>query len=242
MTLSRDARHLALPQVGAEGQARIAAGSVVLIGVGGIGCPAAAYLASSGVGRLTVVDFDTVDETNLARQVLYAQGHIGELKADVAAARLRKINPDIDVVSVNERLTGSVLREAVAAADVVLDGSDNFATRFEVNRACVAESRRLVSGSAIRLEGQLAVFGPDYSDSACYACVYAEDDESLEDCAGNGVLAPIPGVIGTMMAVETLKFLAGIDAPAPAMRLYDGVAAELRPLRIGRRKDCPVCA
>ena len=241
MTPGRDARHLALPQVGAEGQARIGAGKVLLIGVGGIGCPAAAYLASSGVGQLTVVDFDTVDATNLARQVLYAQGHIGELKADVAAARLRKINPDIDIIAVNERLSGDALLDAVANADVVLDGSDNFATRFEVNRACVAASRRLVSGSAIRLEGQLAVFGPDYSASACYACAYSEQDESLEDCAGNGVLAPIPGVIGTLMAVETLKFLAGIDTPAPAMRLYDGVAAEFRPLGIDKREHCPVC-
>lgn len=241
MTLTRDARHLALPQVGAEGQTRIANGKALLIGVGGIGCAAAAYLASSGVGHLTVVDFDTVDETNLARQVLYAQGHIGELKADVAAARLRKINPCIEVVAVNQRLTGDDLKQAVADADVVLDGTDNFATRFEVNRACVAAGRRLVSGSAIRLEGQLAVFGPDYDDSACYACLYSDNDELLEDCAGNGVLAPIPGVVGTLMAVETLKFLAGIEAPAPTLRLYDGVAGEFRQLVVSKRKDCPVC-
>lgn len=242
MTLNRDARHLALPQVGADGQARIAAGKVLLIGVGGIGCAAAAYLASSGVGHITIVDFDTVDETNLARQVLYARGHIGELKADVAAGRLRKINPDIDVTAVNERLAGETLARAIAAADIVLDGSDNFATRFEVNRVCVAQAKRLVSGSAIRLEGQLAAFGPDYSESACYACVYSEEDESLEDCAGNGVLAPIPGVIGTMMAVETLKSLAGIGAPGPTMRLYDGAVGEFRPLGIAKRTDCPVCA
>ncbi len=241
MTLSRDARHLALPQVGAEGQQRIADGHALLIGVGGIGCAAAAYLASSGVGRLTVVDFDTVDETNLARQVLYAEGHVGELKADVAAARLRKINPGIDVVSVNQRLSGDALDEAVAAADAVLDGSDNFTTRFEVNQACVGAARRLISGSAIRLEGQLAVFGPDYSASACYACVYTEMDESLQDCAGNGVLAPIPGVIGTMMAAETLKFLAGIESPAPIMRLYDGVATEFRHLSLSKREHCTVC-
>jgi adenylyltransferase/sulfurtransferase len=241
MTLSRDARHLALPQVGAEGQQRIAAGRALLIGVGGIGCATAAYLAASGVGRLTVVDFDTVDATNLGRQVLYAQGHIGELKAEVAAERLRKINPAIEVVAVNERLAGDALDAAVAAADIVLDGSDNFATRFEVNRACVAASRRLVSGSAIRFEGQLAVFGPDYASSPCYACVYSEEDESLGNCAGSGVLAPIPGVIGTMMAVESLKFLAGVDSPAPMLRLYDGVASEFRNLGVGKRPDCPIC-
>ena len=240
--MTRDARHLALPQVGASGQQRIADGRVLLIGVGGIGCAAAAYLASSGVGHITVCDFDTVDETNLGRQVLYAQGHIGELKAEVAATRLRKINPAIAVEAISERLTGDALVAAVAAVDVVLDGCDNFATRFQVNDACVAESRRLISGSAIRLEGQLAVFGPDYSESPCYRCLYADADESLGDCAGNGVLAPVPGVVGTLMAVECLKFLAGIAPPAPLLRLYDGTASEFRHLGVSKRPDCPACA
>ena len=240
--MTRDARHLALPQVGANGQQRIADGRVLLIGVGGIGCAAAAYLAFSGVGHITVCDFDTVDETNLGRQVLYAQGHIGELKAEVAATRLRKINPAIQVEAISERLIGDALVAAVAAADVVLDGCDNFATRFQVNDACVAESRRLISGSAIRLEGQLAVFGPDYSESPCYRCLYADADESLGDCAGNGVLAPVPGVVGTLMAVECLKFLAGIAPPAPLLRLYDGTASEFRHLGVSKRPDCPACA
>jgi len=241
-TLNRDARHLALPQVGADGQRRIAASSVLLIGVGGIGCPAAAYLASSGVGHISVCDFDSVDETNLGRQVLYGPGHIGELKADVAAGRLRKINPGIDVTSIPERLTGDALARATASVDIVLDGSDNFATRFEVNDACVATGRRLISGSAIRFEGQLAVFGPEYSESPCYRCLYVEADESLGSCAGNGVLAPIPGVIGTLMAVEALKFLAGVDSEAPLLRLYDGFASEFRHLGVSKRPDCPVCA
>ena len=242
MTLSRDARHLALPQVGADGQQRISEGKVLLIGVCGIGCAAAAYLASSGVGELVVCDFDTVDETNLGRQVLYAQGHIGELKATVAASRLRKINPGIEVTALSERLTGAALTDAVSAADVVLDGCDNFATRFQVNAACVSMSRRLVSGSAIRFEGQLAVFGPDYTESPCFECLYAEADESLGNCAGNGVLAPVPGVIGTMMAVEALKYLAGIGSPAPLLRLFDATASELRRLGISKRPDCPACA
>ncbi|NCF15717.1 MAG: molybdopterin-synthase adenylyltransferase MoeB [Gammaproteobacteria bacterium] len=240
-TLSREARHLALPQVGADGQRRISTSRVLLIGVGGIGCPAAAYLASSGVGQIAVCDFDTVDETNLGRQVLYGPDHIGERKADVAAARLRKINPSIDVSAITKRLDGGALAEAVASADLVLDGCDNFATRFEINDACVEAGRRLISGSAIRFEGQLAVFGPDYSISPCYRCLYEEADESLGSCAGNGVLAPVPGVIGTMMAVETLKFLAGVDSPAPLLRLYDGVASEFRHLGVSKRPDCPVC-
>lgn len=240
MTLSRDARHLALPQVGADGQRRIRKASVLLIGVGGIGCPAAAYLASSGVGRLVVCDFDTVDATNLGRQVLYTNKHIGEYKADVAAGRLARINGEVAVDAINERLTGDALAGAVGEVDVVLDASDNFATRFEVNDACVAASRRLVSGSAIRFEGQLAVFGPDYDSSPCYRCIYDEHDESVGDCAGSGVLAPVPGVIGTMMAVETLKYVAGVDAP-PLLRLYDATAAEFRRLGISKRPACPTC-
>lgn len=241
-TLSRDARHLALPQIGVDGQRKIGSSTALLIGVGGIGCAAATYLVSSGIGHLLLVDFDTVDETNLGRQVLYGPGNIGELKADVAAARLRKVNPDVEVTSIPERLTDAALVEAVAQADIVLDGCDNFSTRFQVNDACVAASRRLITGSAIRFEGQLAVFGPDYSDSPCYRCLYVEADESLGNCAGNGVLAPVPGVIGTMMAAEALKYLAGVDAAAPILRLYDAAATEFHHLLLRKRSDCPACA
>ncbi len=241
-TLSRDARHLALPQVGAEGQQKIAAGAALLIGMGGIGCPAATYLASSGIGKLTICDFDTVDETNLGRQVLYGPGHIGQFKAEVAATRLRKVNPDVEVTAIAKRLDGNALDAAVLEADVVLDGCDNFATRFQVNDACVAAGRRLIAGSAIRFEGQLAVFGPDYATSPCYRCLYVEADESLGNCAGNGVLAPVPGVVGTLMAAEALKFLADIDEAAPVLRLYDALATEFRHLGIRKRENCQACA
>lgn len=241
-TLSRDARHLALPQIGEVGQRRISEGTALLIGVGGIGCAAATYLASSGIGRLVLCDFDTVDETNLGRQVLYGPGNVGELKSDVAAARLAKVNPDVDVVSIPVRLTDVALAEAVGQADVVLDGCDNFSTRFQVNDACVAAGRRLIAGSAIRFEGQLAVFGPDYTVSPCYRCLYVEADESLGNCAGNGVLAPVPGVIGTIMAAEALKFLAGIGTAAPVLRLYDAAATEFHHLAVRKRSDCPACA
>lgn len=240
-TLSRDARHLALPQIGVDGMKKIGAGTALLIGVGGIGCAAATYLASSGIGHLLLCDFDTVDETNLGRQVLYGPGNIGELKAEVAAARLRKVNPDVEITAIAERLDDPALADAVVQADVVLDGCDNFATRFQVNDTCVAASRRLIAGSAIRLEGQLAVFGPDYASSPCYRCLYVEADESLGNCAGNGVLAPVPGVIGTMMAAETLKYLAEIDAGAPILRLYDAAATDFQHLAIRKRDDCPAC-
>ena len=241
-TLSRHARHLALAQLGAAGQKRISSGTALLIGVGGIGCAATSYLASSGVGRLVLCDFDSVDVTNLGRQMLYGPGDIGAPKALRAAERLAQINPEIDIKPITERLDGVALRDAVAAADVVLDGSDNFATRFQVNDACVETRTCLVSGAAIRFEGQLAVFGPDYDSSPCYRCLYKEADESLENCAGNGVLAPVPGVIGTLMAVEALKHLAGIDSPRGTLRLFDARSGDFRSVAIARIPGCTTCA
>ena len=240
--LTRDARHIALQQVGSEGQQRIAAGTILIVGAGGIGCAAATYLASSGIGHILIADFDTVDETNLGRQILYTPADVGALKADIAAKRLAAMNPDIRVSAMTERLADDKLTAAVAKADLVLDGCDNFATRFQVNDACVAAGRRLVSGSAIRLEGQLAVFGPDYDQGPCYRCLYAEADESMDSCAGNGVLSPVPGVIGTMMAVEALKFFAGIDSDNRFLHLYDAAASEFHSLRIAKRETCQSCA
>ena len=239
--LSRHARHLALAQVGADGQERISSSTALLIGVGGIGCAAASYLAASGVGNLLLCDFDTVDATNLGRQFLYGPEDIGELKARQAAARLARINPDIQISAITERLAGEALASAVANADVVLDGSDNFATRFQINDACVTANTCLISGAAIRLEGQVAEFGPDFATSPCYRCLYREADESLENCAGNGVLGPVPGTIGSLMAVEALKFLAGIDSPRGILRLFDATSGEFRSLTVNKRDDCPAC-
>lgn len=238
---ARAARHLALPQIGVDGQDKIASSTVLMIGLGGIGCAAASYLASSGVGHLLLSDFDTVDESNLGRQILYGPEDIGELKARCAASRLARINPDIQLTAIVDRLGGDTLAKAVAKADIVLDGCDNFATRFAVNDACVSQQRRLISGSAIRFEAQLAVFGPDYDTSPCYRCLYTEADESLENCAGNGVLAPVPGVVGTMMAVEALKFLGGIKNPPGRLTLYEGLSGDWRQVAIGKRPNCSVC-
>jgi adenylyltransferase/sulfurtransferase len=240
--LSRHARHVALAQVGAAGQERISASTALLIGVGGIGCAVASHLAASGVGKLLLCDFDTVDATNLGRQFLYGPGDIGKLKAVQAAARLARINPDIQINAITERLAGADLASAVAGADVVLDGSDNFATRFQVNDACVAANTCLISGAAIRLEGQVTEFGPDYTTSPCYRCLYREADESLENCAGNGVLGPVAGTIGSLMAVEALKFLAGIESPRGVLRLFDAASGEFRSLAVKKRGDCAVCA
>jgi molybdopterin-synthase adenylyltransferase len=237
----RAARHLALPQIGAQGQSRIASATALLIGIGGIGCATATYLASSGVGRLLLVDFDTVDATNLGRQTLYSPADIGQLKANSARSKLLAVNPDIEIVAISERLRGDALSDAVRSADVVLDGSDNFATRFEVNDACVAAARCLVSAAAIRFEGQLAVFGPDYRHSPCYRCLYAEADESLDDCSGNGVLSPVPGIMGALAATESLKVLAGIRPANGRLTLFDALSSGWQSVAIPRRKDCPGC-
>jgi len=222
----RDARHMALAQVGAQGQERIAAASALVV----------------GVGDLVLLDFDTVDATNLGRQVLFGPGDIGEAKASIAADRLLQQNPGIRIQAMTDRLDDGALRDAVANAGVVLDCTDNFATRFQVSDACVETGRCLVSGSAIRFEGQLAVFGPDYTKSPCYRCLYTEADESMLDCAGNGVFAPVPGVIGTMMAVEALKFLAGLDSPRGALHLYEGDSGRFHTVKIPKRADCPACS
>ena len=239
--MNRHARHIALAQVGDNGQARIAQASVLLIGVGGIGCAAASYLTSSGVGHIVLNDFDHVDETNLGRQILFGPDDVGKPKAMVAAAKLATINPEVRFSIIDERLDAAGMAAAVADVDVVLDGCDNFATRFLVNDACVAARRCLVSGSAIRMEGQLAVFGPDYDTSPCYRCLYEDADETLENCAGNGVLAPVPGVIGTLMGVEALKFIAGIESPRGRLQLYDAGDGSFRPIDIAKRDDCPAC-
>lgn len=239
--VDRRARHVALATLGEEGQARIEAGRVLVIGAGGIGCAALAYLAAAGVGRITLTDFDRVDPTNLGRQILYGPDDVGSPKAGIAAARLEAINPAISVDAIDRRLDVSELSDCAQDANVILDGTDNFATRFAVNAAAVATSRTLVSGAAIRFEGQLAVFGPDYRETPCYRCLYSEADESLESCAGNGVLGPVPGVIGTMMAVEALKLLAGLDTERGILRLYDAAGGDLQRIAIPKRRDCPVC-
>lgn len=237
----RAARHHALPQIGTAGQARIESATALLIGLGGIGCAAASYLASSGVGHILLCDFDTVDATNLGRQILYGPADVGKLKVACAASRLTDLNPDVQLTEIAERLGDDELAETVGQANIVLDGCDNFATRFQVNDACVKEKRVLVSGAAIRFEGQLAVFGPDFEQTPCYRCLYEDVDESLDDCSGNGVLAAVPGVIGTMMAVETLKTLAGMPTGSPALSLYDAISGDWQRVRIKKRENCPGC-
>lgn len=242
MSVDRYARHLALAGFGPAEQARLRGAHALVIGAGGLGSPALLYLAAAGIGRLTVSDFDTIDETNLQRQVLFTTADVGLPKAEAALARLVALNPDTQVVPVAARLVGEALADAVAAADVVLDCCDNFGTRFAVNAACVAAKKPLVSGAAIRFEGQLAVFRADRPGGPCYRCLWEEDAEGLENCRGNGILGPVTGVIGSMMAVEALKIASGC-APSVDGRLmlYDAREGSWRSLRLERDPGCPVC-
>ena len=239
--LHRDARHRALPQLGEQGQQRIAASTALVVGVGGLGCAAATYLASAGTGHLLLCDFDTVDATNLGRQTLFRPDDVGKPKAPVATRRLLQQNPGIRITAIGDRLSDAALAEAIGQVDIVLDGTDNFATRFQVSDACVAASVCLVSGAAIRFEGQHAVFGPDYDTSPCYRCLYSDADESFLDCAGNGVLASVPGVMGTMMASSALMRLAGIDTPTGVLTLFDAIGGGIRSVNISKRDGCGGC-
>lgn len=242
MSIDRYARHLALAGFGPDEQARLRAATALVIGAGGLGSPVLLYLAAAGIGRLVVSDFDTVDLTNLQRQVLFTTADLGRPKAEAAAERLAALNPDSTVVPVNARLTDDTLLQAVAESDLVLDCCDNFGTRFALNRACVEARKPLVSGAAIRLEGQLAVFRLDRPGGPCYRCLWQEEAEGLENCRGNGVLGPVPGVIGSMMAVEALKIASGC-APAATGKLvlYDAVENDWKTLKLERDPACPAC-
>lgn len=237
----RFARHIALREVGADGQARLEAARMLIVGLGGLGCPAAQYLASSGVGTLVLNDYDRVDLTNLPRQILFGDGDVGSLKVEAAAAALRRLAPAVTVECLPGRLDDAGLESAAAGVDIVLDCTDNFGTRLGINRACVRAGRPLVSGAALRLEGQIAVFGNGRGEP-CYRCVYDEGDELLGDCAGNGVLAPVPGVIGCLMAVEAMKLaMLGHSALTSVLKLWDAISGTWQTIALAQDPDCPVC-
>ena len=241
--LLRYSRHILLDEIGIEGQEKLLAASALVIGAGGLGSPAALYLASAGIGRITLVDDDEVDLTNLQRQIMHATARIGQPKVESGREALMQINPGIEVVALRERLAGARLDALVRGASVVLDCSDNFATRHAVNRACVAATVPLVSGAAIRFDGQLSVFDPRNADSPCYACLFPEDGR-FEDaaCSSMGVFAPLVGVIGAMQAAEALKLLLGIGASlAGRLLLLDGRSMEWTSIGIARNADCPTC-
>ena len=240
--LLRYSRQIMLPQIDIRGQEQLRASRALVIGAGGLGSPAAMYLAAAGIGQLAIADPDTVDLSNLQRQLLHCDSDIGRLKVASAKDTLLAINPGLQVSSLVDRLQGALLDEAIRDTDVVLDCSDNFVTRFAVNASCVTHRKPLVSGAAIRFAGQLAVFDTREPASPCYACLYREGEETDQTCAENGVLSPVVGVIGSLQALEAIKVILALgETLAGRLVLFDGLAHEWRTLSLSRDPDCPVC-
>lgn len=241
--LLRYSRHILLDEVGIDGQERIRAAHALVIGAGGLGSPVALYLGSAGVGRITLVDHDTVDLTNLQRQVAHTDARIGLAKVDSAAQAITAINPQVQVVGLRQRADEALLDRLTPEADVVLDCSDNFQTRQAVNAACVRHGRPLVSGAAVRFDGQVSVYDSRGREAPCYACVFPPDAEFEEvRCATMGVFAPLVGIIGTVQAAEALKLLCGAGRSlAGRLLMLDGRAMEWTELAVPRHAGCPVC-
>jgi molybdopterin/thiamine biosynthesis adenylyltransferase len=239
----RYSRHLLLNEFGEEAQERLLASHALVIGAGGLGSSALLYLAASGVGRITICDGDRVELTNLQRQIVHRLDALGQPKASSAAATLATLNPDIRVDALEERAGPERIAALVRDADVVLDCSDNFATRHAINRACVAARKPLVSGAGIRFDGQVAVFDLRVEGAPCYHCLFAEDAQSAEDrCATMGVFAPLVGIIGTIQAAEAIKLLAGIgETLAGRLMLFDALSSRWHEVRLARDPHCRIC-
>lgn len=240
--LLRYSRHILLPQIGIEGQERLGTSTVLIVGAGGLGCPVALYLGASGVGRLIIADADQVDLTNLQRQIGHQTVSISKNKAVSLRDSVQAINPGVTIETIESRLDGERLQEAVARSDVVVDCSDNFATRHAVNRASATQTKPLVSGAAIGFSGQVAVFDPRNATSPCYQCLFPETPEEGLRCSEAGVLSPLVGVVGSLQAVEAIKLLTGAGKPAVGLlTLIDALDSSIRQIRVPRDPDCVVC-
>lgn len=241
--IRRYSRHLVMPEVGVEGQEKLKATSVLLVGAGGLGSPVGMYLAAAGVGRIGLVDFDHVDESNLQRQILYGQADVGRPKLVAAVERLRQINPLIDIVPHEARLDSSNALGLIESHDIVVDGSDNFPTRYLVNDACVLAGKPDVYGSIFRFEGQVAVFWG--AEGPCYRCLFPEPPPPglVPSCAEGGVLGVLPGIIGSLQANEVLKLALGVgDSLVGRLVLFEGLSLKFRELKLEKNPDCPVCS
>jgi len=240
--LLRYSRQIMLPQVDIEGQQKLLGSKALIIGAGGLGSPASIYLAAAGVGQITIYDDDEVDLSNLQRQIAHHTDDIGTDKVISTQQTLKNINPDTKVVAVKQRLEADQLKKEVINADVVLDCCDNFTTRFAVNAACVEHKTPLVSGAAIRFEGQVAVFTPGRADSPCYNCLYADNGEEMQNCATNGVIAPVTGIIGSIQAMEAMKLIMGIgETLTGRLLLLDGLSMQWNEMKLRRNSLCPTC-
>ena len=237
----RYARHIRLPQIGEKGQQAILDASVLIVGVGGLGSPAAMYLAAAGIGRLVLSDYDIVEASNLQRQIIHHDAAVGENKVDSGRQTLAALNPGCEVEVIGYQLEGEELKQVIDSVDVVLDCSDNYPTRFEVNRYCVETATLLVTGAAIRLEGQIMNYQPA-ANSACYQCLYTHAYGNEESCELEGVLGPVVGVIGTMQAVQTLLLLAGQgEELLNRLLLFDALSMEWQGVKLPKNPHCPAC-
>ena len=240
--LLRYSRQIMLPQCDIEGQQKLLASKVLIVGAGGLGSPASMYLAAAGIGHITIYDNDVVELSNLQRQIAHNTPDIGLDKVISTQQSLKNLNPDVEVIAVNQKLTGETLDAEVLAADIVIDCSDNFATRFAINQACVKHQTPLVSGAAIRFEGQVSVFNPGKNDSPCYNCLYSSDGEELQTCSTNGVIAPITGIIGSIQALEAIKLIISAGEPLIGkLLLLDGLTMEWRTMKLKKNLNCPTC-
>lgn len=235
-------RHIILPQIDEEGQARIKQSKVLIIGMGGLGSPVALYLAAAGVGHLYIADHDKVERSNLQRQIIHTLNSLNQTKVDSAKSTIEHLNPWVQVTCIADKLEGEQLESMIAKVDVVIDCCDNFATRFAVNRASVKHAKPLVSGAAIRFEGQVAVF--NYNElSPCYQCLYQPDIQLDENCFDQGVLSPVVGTIGTLQATEALKIISGAGQVADGQLLvYDALSFDFRKMKVAKDISCPVCS
>ncbi len=241
--LLRYSRQIMLADMDVAGQQKLLQASVLIVGMGGLGCPAAMYLAAAGVGHLMIADQDSVELTNLQRQIAHGQEDIGCLKVDSAEKTLKNLNPEVKISSIKERLSGENLEQAVMKATVVLDATDNFTTRFALNDACIKYRVPLVSGAAIRMEGQVSVFDSRDKDSPCYQCLYQRSEDEDASCSSNGVMAPLVGIIGSMQAMETIKLIAGIgENLVGRLLLLDARTMQWRELRLPRDPHCAACS
>ena len=240
--LLRYSRQIMLPEMDIAGQQKLIDATVLIVGMGGLGCPAAMYLVASGVGHLVIADDDVVELTNLQRQVAHCQSMIGEPKVVSAQKTLLGLNPDLKITALQMRLEGVNLSEAVSQADLVVDACDNYTTRFAINFACIEHGKPLVSGAAIRMEGQVAVFDSRSPTSPCYQCLYSQGDDEDASCSENGVIAPLVGIIGAVQAMEAIKLLTGIgESLTGRLLLLDASTLQWREMRLPRDSNCGAC-
>lgn len=236
----RYSRQILLGDIAIEGQQKLLNSHVLIVGLGGLGSPAALYLAGAGIGTLTLADDDDIHLSNLQRQILFTTDDIAHPKAQAAKLRLAQLNPGSKLIVLQQRLTGDVLKNAVARVDVVLDCTDNMATRQEINAACVALNTPLISASAVGFGGQLMILTPPW-EQGCYRCLWPDDVEPERNCRTAGIVGPVVGVMGTLQALEAIKLLSGMETPSGELRLFDGKTSQWRSLALRRASGCPVC-